>query len=181
MTLMIASDIHGSAYYCRALLEAFERERADRLLLLGDILYHGPRNDLPRDYAPKEVLAMLNGMKDRIFCVRGNCDTEVDQMVLEFPILADYCILPAGDRLIYATHGHTHNLQNLPPLQPGDILLHGHTHIPAWDPFGQDNLYLNPGSVSIPKAGSVHSYMTLEEERILWKSLDGTEYHREIL
>lgn len=181
MKWMIASDIHGSAWYCQQLLEAFQAEQAQRLLLLGDILYHGPRNDLPRDYAPKEVLAMLNGMKDRIFCVRGNCDTEVDQMVLEFPILADYCILPAGDRLIYATHGHTHNLQNLPPLQPGDILLHGHTHIPAWDPFGQDNLYLNPGSVSIPKAGSVHSYMTLEEERILWKSLDGTEYHREIL
>ena len=181
MKWMIASDIHGSAWYCQQLLEAFQAEQAQRLLLLGDILYHGPRNDLPRDYAPKEVLAMLNGMKDRIFCVRGNCDTEVDQMVLEFPILADYCILPAGDRLIYATHGHTHNLQNLPPLQPGDILLHGHTHIPAWDPFGQDNLYLNPGSVSIPKAGSIHSYMTLEEERILWKSLDGTEYHREIL
>lgn len=181
MKWMIASDIHGSAYYCRQLLEAFHREQADRLLILGDILYHGPRNDLPRDYAPKEVLAMLNAEKNKLCCVRGNCDTEVDQMVLEFPILADYCILTAGDRLIYATHGHNHNLKFLPPLQQGDILLHGHTHIPAWEPFGNANLYLNPGSVSIPKEGSAHSYMVLEERTVLWKSLDGTVYHTEAL
>ena len=181
MKLMIASDIHGSAYYCKALLQAFENEQADRLLLLGDILYHGPRNDLPRDYAPKEVLAMLNDMRDKIFCVRGNCDTEVDQMVLSFPILADYCILTAGNRLIYATHGHNHNLQALPPLQPGDILLHGHTHIPAWEPFGNGNLYLNPGSVSIPKAESVHSYMILEDGICSWKDLNGAVYHTEVL
>ena len=181
MKLMIASDIHGSAYYCKQLLEAFEKEQAQRLLLLGDILYHGPRNDLPRDYAPKEVLSMLNERKDRLFCVRGNCDTEVDQMVLDFPILADYCILTCGSRLIYATHGHNHNLQALPPLLPGDILLHGHTHIPAWQPFGSGNLYANPGSVSIPKAGSAHSYMTLEGSTLLWKALDGSVYHSETL
>ena len=181
MKWMIASDIHGSAYFCRQLLEAMEREQADRLLLLGDILYHGPRNDLPRDYAPKAVLAMLNEQKDRIFCVRGNCDTEVDQMVLEFPILADYCILTVGNRLVYATHGHNHNVNALPPLQPGDILLHGHTHIPAWEAFGSGSLYLNPGSVSIPKAGSANSYMTLEENVCLWKSLDGQVYHTEVL
>jgi putative phosphoesterase len=120
-------------------------------------------------------------MKDKIFCVRGNCDTEVDQMVLSFPILADYCILPFGDRLIYATHGHNHNLQALPPLQPGDILLHGHTHIPAWEAFGNSNLYLNPGSVSIPKSGSAHSYMVLEGNTAQWKSLDGGIYHEEVL
>ena len=121
MNIMIASDIHGSAYYCSKLMEAFEREGADRLLLLGDLLYHGPRNDLPRDYAPKEVLHMLNEKKQKIFCVRGNCDTEVDQMVLEFPILADYAILEAETRLIYATHGHVFHLQHLPMLQPGDL------------------------------------------------------------
>ena len=181
MKWIIASDIHGSAYFCRQLLEAMEREKADRLLLLGDILYHGPRNDLPKDYAPKAVLAMLNEQKDRILCVRGNCDTEVDQMVLEFPILADYCILTVGKRLVYATHGHNHNVNALPPLQPGDILLHGHTHIPAWEAFGSGSLYLNPGSVSIPKAGSVHSYMTLEENVWLWKALDGSVYHTEVL
>lgn len=181
MKLMIASDIHGSAYYCKQLLDAFQKEEADRLLLLGDILYHGPRNDLPRDYAPKEVLAMLNEMKEKIFCVCGNCDTEVDQMVLSFPILADYSILAIGNRLIYATHGHNYNLQTLPPLQPGDILLHGHTHIPAWEPFGNGNLYFNPGSVSIPKSGSVNGYMMLEDRVCCWKSLDGTVYHTEVL
>lgn len=179
MKWMIASDIHGSAYYCSQLLDAFQREQADRLLILGDILYHGPRNDLPKDYAPKKVLAMLNERKDKLFCVRGNCDTEVDQMVLDFPILADYCILTAGNRLIYATHGHSHNLKSLPPLLPGDILLHGHTHVPAWEPFGNASLYLNPGSVSIPKEGSMHSYMILEEQTVFWKSLDGIIYHTE--
>jgi putative phosphoesterase len=179
MKLMIASDLHGSRYYCRQLLDAFSAEQADRLLLLGDILYHGPRNDLPKDYAPKEVLTMLNKIQDRIFCVRGNCDTEVDQMVLEFPILADYCLLPVGNRLIYATHGHNHNLQSLPPLQYGDILLHGHTHVPAWESFGDGNLYLNPGSVSIPKMNSSNSYMVLEDGAFYWKTLDGTVYHTE--
>lgn len=181
MKIMIASDIHGSACYCRELLSAYEREGADRLLLLGDILYHGPRNDLPREYAPKDVIAMLNPLAQRIFCVRGNCDTEVDQMVLSFPILADYCLLTAGKRLIYATHGHNYNLKSLPPLQRGDILLHGHTHVPAWERFGDDNLYLNPGSVSIPKEGSAHSYMLIEDHLALWKNLSGEEYHREKL
>lgn len=178
MKLMIASDIHGSAYYCRRLIEAFEAEGADRLLLLGDILYHGPRNDLPKEYAPKEVIGMLNGLKNIIFCVRGNCDTEVDQMVLEFPLMADYCIVPAGSRIIYATHGHNFNTENTPPLQPGDILLHGHTHIPAWELFGNGNLYLNPGSVSIPKAESHHSCMIMNEGVFTWQSLDGEIYHR---
>lgn len=181
MKWMIASDIHGSAYYCRKLLEAYDREGADRLLLLGDILYHGPRNDLPKEYAPKEVIALLNNRKQCVFCVRGNCDTEVDQMVLQFPILAEYCILPVGERLIYATHGHNYNLGALPPLQKGDILLHGHTHIPAWERFGEDNLYLNPGSVSIPKEGSAHGYMVLEGNAAVWKDLDGQEYHKETL
>ena len=178
MKLMIASDIHGSAYYCRRLIEAFEREKADRLLLLGDILYHGPRNDLPREYAPKEVIKMLNELKNSIFCVRGNCDTEVDQMVLEFTVMADYCILTAGSRLVYVTHGHNFNMEHLPPMQSGDILLHGHTHIPTCEPFGNDNLYLNPGSVSIPKAESRHSYMLMNESEFTWRSLDGEVYHR---
>jgi len=177
MKWMIASDLHGSAVYCRRMIEAFEREGADRLLLLGDLLYHGPRNDLPEGYAPKEVMPLLNGMKPKLLCVRGNCDAEVDQMVLDFPILADYAVLPVGQRLVYATHGHVHNLKNLPPLAPGDILLHGHTHIPAWTEFGEENLYLNPGSLSIPKDGSAHSYMTLEGKTFRWKTLEGETYH----
>ena len=181
MKLMIASDIHGSAFYCSKLLDAYKKEGAARLLILGDILYHGPRNDLPKDYAPKEVIAMLNPLKYSIFCVRGNCDTEVDQMVLEFPIMADYCVMPVGERLIYATHGHNYNMSKLPPLQKGDVLLHGHTHIPAWESFGDDNLYLNPGSVSIPKNGSAHSYMVLDGSKIEWKSLEGEAYHSLVL
>ena len=172
MKYMFASDIHGSAYYCRKMLDAFEKEGAERLVLLGDLLYHGPRNDLPKDYNPKAVIAMLNAKKKDLLCVRGNCDTEVDQMVLEFPVLADYAVLTAGSRLLYATHGHVYNTAHLPPLQPGDILLHGHTHIPRRTL--RDGVYvLNPGSVSIPKAGSWHGYMTLENGVFTWKTLSG--------
>ena len=180
MKWMIASDLHGSAYYCRKMLEAFEREGADRLFLLGDLLYHGPRNDLPREYAPKEVIPLLNGKKEKLLCVRGNCDAEVDQMVLEFPVMADYAVLPVGRRLIYATHGHIYHVKNLPPLAPGDVLLHGHTHVPAWTEFGQGNLYLNPGSVSIPKEDSPHSYMTLEENTMQWKELESSAVFHEL-
>ncbi|MBE6757296.1 MAG: phosphodiesterase [Ruminococcaceae bacterium] len=176
MKFMIASDIHGDAGYTRRLLAAFEREGADRLVLLGDILYHGPRNDLPPQYAPKEVISLLNPLRDRLLCVRGNCDTEVDQMVLDFPVLADYAVIPAGDRLIYATHGHVYNTQNPPPLCRGDILLHGHTHVPVAVPFGNENVYLNPGSVSIPKEDSPHGYMTFEQGAFAWKTLEGEVY-----
>jgi len=172
MKLMIASDIHGSAYWCERLLAAYRREGAEKLLLLGDVLYHGPRNDLPRDYAPKRVIGMLNEMKNEILCVRGNCDTEVDQMVLEFPILADYCILFAAGRTVYATHGHVYNESHLPPLSKGDVLLHGHTHVPKCTEH-ETYLCLNPGSVSIPKEDSPNGYMTLEDGVILWKHIDG--------
>ena len=175
MKWMIASDIHGSAAYCEKLLAAFGREQADRLLLLGDLLYHGPRNDLPQGYAPKEVIAQLSGVKDKVFCVRGNCEAEVDQMVLPFPVLADYCLLEQKGRVIFATHGHHYTLENPPLLQPGDVLLHGHTHIPAKD-NSLGFWYLNPGSVSIPKESSPHSYMTLEDGQFLWKDLDGAVY-----
>ena len=180
MKWMIASDLHGSAYYCRKMLEAFEREGADRLFLLGDLLYHGPRNDLPREYAPKEVIPLLNEKKEKLLCVRGNCDAEVDQMVLEFPVLADYAVLPVGQRLIYATHGHIYHVKNLPPLAPGDVLLHGHTHVPAWTEFGQGNFYLNPGSVSIPKENSPLSYMTLEGNTMQWKELESSAVFHEL-
>ena len=175
MKWMIASDIHGSAACCEKLLAAFGREQADRLLLLGDLLYHGPRNDLPQGYAPKEVIAQLSGVKGKVFCVRGNCEAEVDQMVLPFPVLADYCLLEQKGRVIFATHGHHYNLENPPLLQPGDVLLHGHTHIPAKD-NSLGFWYLNPGSVSIPKENSPHSYMTLEDGQFLWKDLDGAVY-----
>ena len=173
MKLMIASDLHGSAYYTRKLLDSYEKEQPDKLILLGDILYHGPRNDLPRDYAPKEVIAMLNPLAHKILCVRGNCEAEVDQMVLDFPVLADYAVLFEQGKTIDVTHGHLFSEDKPPKLSAGDVLLCGHTHVPkcaehdGW-------WYLNPGSVSIPKNNSWHGYMTLEEGKFLWKDLDGS-------
>ena len=178
MKMLIASDIHGSAHYCRELLNDWDREQPERVLLLGDLLYHGPRNDLPKEYNPKAVLAMLNARRESILCVRGNCDTEVDQMVLEFPILADYAWIAADGCRVFATHGHVYNTKNLPPLRTGEILLHGHTHIPAWEDHGTFRYY-NPGSVSIPKGDSQPMYMMLEDGVFIWKTLDGEVLHSE--
>jgi len=174
MKWMIASDIHGSDFYCAQLMEAYEKEKADRLLLLGDLLYHGPRNDLPEGYDPKGVIARLNARAGEILCVRGNCDTEVDQMVLSFPIMAEYALLPVGERLMFVTHGHHFNAGALPPLKKGDILLHGHTHVPVNEDV-QGIRILNPGSVSIPKGGSWRGYMILENGSFIWKDLQGLE------
>ena len=172
---MIASDIHGSAHHARKLLDAFEREGAEKLVLLGDILYHGPRNDLPKGYAPKEVIELLNPLKNKLLCVRGNCDTEVDQMVLSFPVLADYAILCVDGKTIYATHGHNYNEDRTPPLAHGDILLNGHTHVPKCTQH-DTYTYMNPGSVSIPKENSPNSYMIYENGKFSWKDLDGEVY-----
>ena len=131
MKVMFASDIHGSAYWCAQLLEAFENEGADKLVLLGDLLYHGPRNDFPDEYSPKKVFEMLNAIKDKLLCVRGNCDSEVDQMVLEFPILADYALLSEKDKTLFLTHGHLFSDENPPLLQKGDVLFNGHFHTPC--------------------------------------------------
>lgn len=174
MKLFVASDIHGSAYYCKKMLEACDREKAERILLLGDILYHGPRNDLPREYGPKEVIRMLNERKNQIYSVRGNCEAEVDQMVLEFPVLADYCLIPVGKRWVYATHGHIYNENHLPPMNPGDILLHGHTHVLKAE-RREGYLLLNPGSVSIPKENHAPSYGILEENCFTVKDLEGNK------
>jgi putative phosphoesterase len=178
MKLMIASDIHGSSYYCKALLDAYEREAPDKLLLLGDILYHGPRNDLPRDYAPKQVIELLNPLANKLLCVRGNCEAEVDQMVLKFPVLADYAWLNVNGLNIFATHGHHFGEDNPPQLASGDILLCGHTHVSCCHRH-EGFAYLNPGSVSIPKENTPHSYMILENKTFLWKELDGTIYRSE--
>ena len=170
MKLFIASDIHGSAHWGRKMISAFKESQAERLILLGDILYHGPRNDLPDEYAPKEVIKMLNPLCDKVLCVRGNCDTEVDQMVLDFPILADYAWIYGDNTRIFATHGHKFNCDNLPPLSKGDILLHGHTHVPVIKDCG-DYTYINPGSVSIPKENSAHSYLIFEDGKFSFGSL----------
>ena len=178
MKLMIASDIHGSAKWCEKMLEAWRREAPERLLLLGDLLYHGPRNDLPEDYAPKRVIAMLNDIAPHLLCVRGNCEAEVDQMVLSFPVMADYAALLLDGHTVYATHGHVYNEDNPPPLQDGDILLCGHTHIPCCHRH-EGFTCINPGSVSIPKQDTPHSYVMLEDGVMTWKDLAGGEFMRE--
>ncbi len=175
MRIIIASDIHGSSHFCEKLIERFEKEHADKMLILGDILYHGPRNDLPNGYAPKSVISMLNEIKDKLACVRGNCDTEVDQMVLEFPILADYALFCIGGVTMFATHGHIYNEENLPPISGINVLLNGHTHIPKHVKYNTFT-YINPGSVSIPKNGSRHSYIVFENGVFTWKDLDGSAY-----
>ena len=176
MKLMFASDIHGSAYYCRKMLEAYQAEEAGRLILLGDILYHGPRNDLPKEYAPKEVIAMLNPMKNDICAVRGNCEAEVDQMVLEFPVMAEYAIFDIHGQNIFATHGHKFNEDNLPPITNGDAIMHGHTHILRADKVEKDGktfFILNPGSTSIPKGGNPESYAILDDSVFTVYDFDG--------
>lgn len=172
MKYMFASDVHGSAFYCRKMLEAFETEKADRLVLLGDLLYHGPRNDLPKEYAPKQVISMLNGMKNKIYAVRGNCEAEVDQMVLEFPVMADYCILVIDGKTFYATHGHVYNTEKLPPMQQGDILIHGHTHVLKAEQM-EGYIWLNPGSVSLPKEGNPPTFGVLEDGVFSIKDFEG--------
>ncbi len=176
MKYFIASDIHGSSYWCRKTLEAFDKSGAERMILLGDILYHGPRNDLPKDYAPKEVIAMLNPLKNRIWAVRGNCEAEVDQMVLDFPVLADYAILALNGHTIFATHGHLFNEEKLPPLMDGDILLHGHTHLLKAEKLERDGVsfyHLNPGSTSIPKGGNPHTFAVLDGDIFTVYDFDG--------
>lgn len=172
MKYMFASDIHGSAYYCRKVLEAYKKSGARRLVLLGDLLYHGPRNDLPKEYDPKQVMTLLNDHKQDIYAVRGNCDAEVDQMVLEFPIMADYALLELNGKLFYATHGHIHNQDDLPPMKAGDILIHGHTHLPVAETMG-DCYLLNPGSASLPKDGNPNSYGMLEDHVFRIYDFDG--------
>ena len=167
MRLMIASDIHGSSYWCGKLIEAYNAEKPDKLLLLGDILYHGPRNDLPDEYAPKAVIEMLNPIADKILCVRGNCDSEVDDMVLDFPVLGEYAVIFDGESTIYACHGH----KDFPTVSKGNIVISGHTHVPK-DITENGVRRINPGSVSIPKQGSEHGYMIYENGEFVKKSLE---------
>ena len=162
MKLLITSDIHGDLESAKRLVEIFDKEKCDKMLILGDILYFGPRNKLTENYNPQGVIKLLNERKDVILAVRGNCDAEVDQMVLDFPIMADYCYLSLDGLEILATHGHKYNLEALPPLRKGEILLHGHTHVLKCEMFGNDNCYLNPGSPTYPKEGNPPSYMIYE-------------------
>lgn len=180
MKYLIASDIHGSAKYTALVKEAFAREGADKLILLGDLLYHGPRNDLPEEYAPKKVIEILNSLSDKIIAVRGNCDAEVDQMVLSFPIMTDYAIISCGKHTIFATHGHKITAGDRSSIGSCDIFLYGHTHVPECRL--KDGLYcINPGSASIPKEGSAHGYMTFDGERFTRHDLTDGSVIEEII
>lgn len=170
MKLLIASDIHGSSYYCEKLLNAYKKEQAQRMILLGDILYHGPRNDLPAEYAPKKVIEMLNAHKDEIHAVRGNCEAEVDQMVLPFPCMSESAQILVDGLNLYLTHGHHHSPDDLPPLPQGSVLLSGHTHVKL-DEIRSGIRCLNPGSVSIPKDGS-HSCLILSDGKFSFRILE---------
>ena len=177
MKYVIASDIHGSAYYCRLLKERYLQEGAQKLILLGDLLYHGARNALPREYSTLETAAILNSMKEDIVCVRGNCDSDVDTMVLEFPITAAFAILPAAGRTLILTHGHNEYAH----LKKGDVLVNGHFHVPAFEERERCT-YVNCGSVSIPKENSPHSYLVLEDGVLTWKDVEtGEMFRKEIL
>ncbi len=174
MKLMIASDIHGSAKYAREMVRAFEREGAEKLLLLGDLLYHGARNELPEGYDTKAVFALLNGLAERIIAVRGNCDSEVDQMVLDFPMMADFALVDLGEQTVFATHGHVFSPDQPPKMAAGTLFVSGHTHVPGCEKRGAC-WFANPGSVSLPKEGSERGYLVLEGKGLAHRALDGRE------
>lgn len=178
MKILFASDIHGSAYYCKMLMQRINEEKPEKIILLGDLLYHGPRNDLPKDYAPKEVIGMLNAMKGKIIAVRGNCEAEVDQMVLDFDVMSTFKEININAINLFLTHGHHFNKENPPEKSGKFVLLNGHFHIPEISDEG-DFVYINTGSVSIPKENSAHSYLTLEENIFSLKELKtGKEFKK---
>ena len=163
MKIVIASDIHGSFYWCDKLLQFFRRSGAEKLVLLGDLLYHGPRNPFPDGYDTAKVYDALNAVRDKLICVRGNCDSEVDQMVLDFPMLADYSVMPYGNKTLFFTHGHLFNETVLPPLKAGDVLFNGHFHTPKRVTLAGGMTYVNDGSVALPKDGTPHSCVLLQD------------------
>ena len=175
MKYIFASDIHGSAHYCRKLVENFKNEGADKLILLGDLLYHGPRNALPEEYDPMSVAAMLADKELYAMGVRGNCDAEIDQTVLGFPMFCDYALMSYGRRTMVLSHGHIFSPDNLPPMREGDIFISGHIHVPVCE-NKNGILCLNPGSVSIPKEDSCYSYMSFEDGLFQWKDMEGKVY-----
>ena len=172
MKLMFASDIHGSRSACEAVLRQYQQEKAERLVLLGDLLYHGPRNNLPDEYDPKGVIALLNGVKNELFCVRGNCDAEVDQMLLQFPIMADYALVVEGGRRFFLTHGHVYNEDNAPVMK-NDVFVYGHTHLWKLEPTDDNRIVCNLGSITFPKGGNVPTFATYEDGVMAVRTMDG--------
>lgn len=184
MKFFVFSDIHGSATACEKALSQFEKQNCDNIIILGDILYHGPRNPLPENYNPKAVVEMLNPLSGKIIACRGNCDSEVDQMMLKFPILADYSFIVEGKTKIFATHGHIYGPQKedgnqlvdnskLPPLDGINVLIYGHTHIQMLEKTENNLVVCNPGSISLPKQNSPSGFAIIENNEVLLYDLNG--------
>ena len=172
MKLLIASDIHGDIKCAKSLIDAAKKEAPDKIVLLGDILYHGPRNDLPENYNPKAVISLLNSHRDQLLCVRGNCDTEVDQMVLAFPILSDSAQIFDGEVNMFLSHGHIFSPEKLPPLSKNSVFLYGHTHVQKIE-WVDGILCINPGSVTLPKENNPKTYLIYENGEFTIYDLDG--------
>ncbi len=178
MSVLIVSDIHGSAFYCEKMVSVFHKTGADRIFLLGDVLYHGPRNALPKDYSPMKVVELLTPLSSRITAVKGNCDAEIDDMVLPFDLLTPEKMEKAGNRSVLLTHGHRFSFASPPDeatLKETDIVFSGHTHVPFCGKIG-NTLFFNPGSISIPKENSRHSTALLDGDRIMRIDADGAVY-----
>ena len=173
MKLLICSDIHGDAVATERILQIFESEKADRIVLLGDILYHGPRNDLPEGYAPKNVIKMLNSLSEKIIAVRGNCEADVDGMVLDFPITSELSYIMDKDITLLLTHGHKFTPDDPPKMARATVMLAGHTHVPKIRELDGGCFYVNPGSVSLPKEGNPKTYAVYEDGLLSIKTLEG--------
>ena len=172
MKLFFMSDIHGSLKYAKLGVDAFINENADYMVILGDVLYHGPRNPLPEEYNPKEVANLINKYKNKIIGVRGNCDADVDQMLLEYPCMMDYNVILADGKRVFITHGHIYNEKNMLNMAEDDVLIYGHTHIPVAKK--ENYIYvINPGSISYPKENNPHSYGILEDNVFYIKDICG--------
>lgn len=177
MKLFFISDIHGSVYYLEKALERYEKEQADYIIILGDILYHGARNPLPKAYNPKGVIELLNKLSKKIIAVRGNCDSEVDQMVLNFPLSGTYSNLLLGDQRLFLTHGHIYNKEKMVELEKGSVFAYGHTHIPELKII-EDIIYFNPGSITLPKEANPRTYGVMDENKIEIKTFDGDVFKK---
>ena len=171
MKYLIVSDIHGALPTLEMVLDFYRKEKCDMLCILGDILNYGPRNRIPEGIDAKGIAERLNSMADEIIAVRGNCDAEVDQMVLDFPLMNTYEMIEADGLKMFATHGHVYSPGNPPPFVEFDVLLNGHTHISALDNMG-DYYYINPGSVSIPKGGTTNSFIIYENREFSLRELE---------
>lgn len=170
MKVLVISDIHGSSYYAEKIKEIVEKENPDKIILLGDVYYHGPRNDLTQEYAPMKVAEVLNSLKDKLLVVKGNCDAEVDEMISDFKF-EDHLLLDINGKKIYFTHGHRYNIEVI-PYEDFEVLIYGHIH----QGFIQEKegyLFANPGSISLPKCGTEHSYLILEKDKFILKNVDG--------